>query len=85
VTFKVQRRMCATCIYRPDSPLDLKRLEDQVRDKHMGFKGHRVCHHTSGKSSACCRGFWNAHKDEFAAGQIAQRLGMVEFVEVDTL
>jgi hypothetical protein len=82
--FRVQRRLCATCIYRPDSPLDLKRLEDQVRDKYMGFKGWRACHHAKGKT-VCCRGFWNAHKDEFAAGQIAQRLNLVEFVDVDVL
>lgn len=79
---KVQRRMCATCIYRPDSPLDLKSLEDAVRDPHIGFKGHRICHHSK---DVCCRGFWEAHKDEFPAGQIAQRLNLVEFVDVNIL
>jgi hypothetical protein len=48
----------------------------------MGFKGWRVCHHSK---DVCCRGFWNRHKDEFQAGQLAQRLGWVEFVSVDTL
>lgn len=80
--FKVQSKPCATCIYRKDCSLDLKKLEDDVRDKYMGFKGHRTCHHSK---DACCRGFWNRHKDEFAAGQIAQRLNMVEFVNHDTL
>ena len=80
--FQVQKRACATCIYRPDSTLNLKALEDQVRDKHMGFKGHRICHHSK---TACCAGFWARHKDEFPMGQIAQRLGMVEFVTHDTL
>jgi hypothetical protein len=60
----------------------LARLEDAVRDPHMGFRGHRICHHSK---DACCRGFWNAHKDEFQMGQIAQRLNMVEFVNVDIL
>ena len=83
--FKVQKKMCATCIYKPDSSLDLKKLEDDVRDKHIGFKGFRACHHAHDKDSICCRGFWNAHKDEFAAGQIAQRLNCVQFVNVDTL
>ncbi len=32
-------------------------------------------------NSACCRGFWNRHKNQFAAGQLAQRLGLVVFVE----
>jgi hypothetical protein len=82
MTFKVQQRMCATCIYRPDSSLDLKALEDAVRDPHMGFKGHRICHHAPKGSQVCCRGFWNAHKNEFQAGQIAQRLNAVEFVDV---
>jgi len=80
VGFKVQRKACATCIYRKDSTLDLKALEDAVRDPHIGFKGHRVCHHSD---DACCRGFWNRHKDKFKLGQIAQRLKLVEFVDHD--
>lgn len=80
--FKVQRKMCATCIYRPSSPLDLKELERQVADGFGGFKGHRICHHSK---DACCAGFWAKHKDSFPAGQIAQRLSCVELVDVDTL
>lgn len=76
--FKVQQKACDTCIYRKDSPLDIESLEEQVRDEHMGFKGNRICHHSK---DVCCRGFWNRHKDEFPMGQIAQRLGMVEFVQ----
>ena len=81
---KVQKRMCATCIYRPDSALDLAKLEADVADDHMDgfFKGYRICHHSE---DVCCRGFWDAHKDQFTAGQLAQRLNLVEFVEVDTL
>lgn len=78
--FLVQDRPCGTCIYRRDSPLNLRELEDQVRDPHMGFRGHRVCHHSPKGQPVCCRGFWNAHKDEFQAGQVAQRLGLVRFV-----
>ena len=78
--FKVRREPCSTCIYRGDSSLDLKALEAAVRNSYVGFKGYRVCHHTA---DACCRGFWNAHKDEFQLGQIAQRLDLVEFVDDD--
>lgn len=76
--------MCATCIYRPDSTLNIKKLEDDVRDKNMEgyFRGHRICHHSK---DVCCRGFWEAHRDHFTAGQLAQRLDCVEFVDVDTL
>jgi len=72
--------MCATCIYRPDSPLDLRRLENAIRDNYGGFKDYRVCHHSD---DVCCRGFWLHHKNKFAMGQIAQRLNCVEFVDVD--
>lgn len=85
IGFRVQRRMCKTCIYRPDSPLDLKRLEAAVADKHGGFAKHRQCHHTDARRPACCRGFWDRHKDEFAGGQLAQRLNRVVFVDVDVL
>lgn len=78
--FKVQSKPCDTCIYRTDSALDIKVLEAQIADKYGGFKGHRICHHSE---DACCRGFWQRHKDEFQLGQIAQRLGMVQFVDDD--
>ena len=78
--FRVQSKQCNTCIYRKDSPLDLKQLEAQIADPHGGFKGHRICHHSE---DACCRGFWNRHKDKFAIGQIAQRLDAVMFVKDD--
>ena len=78
--FRVRLTQCSTCIYRKDSPLDLKRLEAQVADPRMEgfFRGHRACHKHRGKS-VCCRGFWNRHKDRFTAGQLAQRLRWVEF------
>ena len=76
--FEVMRQACETCIYRKDSSLDLEKLEDDVRDPYGGFKGHRVCHH---HTTACCRGFWNRHRDEFTAGQLAQRLDAVVEVE----
>jgi hypothetical protein len=82
MTFRVQKKSCSTCIYRKDSPLDLEKLENDIRDPYIGFKGYRICHHSN---DVCCRGFWNKHKDSFPAGQIAQRLKMVEFVEVDTI
>lgn len=79
--FLVQRRMCKTCIYRPDTSLDLSQLEADVSDGHGGFRTYRQCHHSE---TACCRGFWDIHKDRFQLGQIAQRLNFVEFVEHDT-
>jgi len=63
---------------------DLKWLEDEARDPHMGFNAYRACHHDR-SNTTCCKGFWDNHKDEFQVGQVAQRLNLVEFVEVDDL
>lgn len=76
--FHVMAKPCRTCIYRKNSPLDLKKLEADVADQYGSFKSHRICHHSH---DACCRGFWNRHKDKFPLGQIAQRLRAVVFVK----
>lgn len=83
--FRVQREMCRTCIYRTDSPLDIAELEAQVADPYGGFSGHRLCHHADDAAGVCCHGFWVRHKDAFPGGQIAQRLGAVELVDIDNL
>lgn len=83
MSFQVQRKRCGTCIYNPNSPLDLESLENQVKDEHGFFSGHRQCHHSSDDNPACCRGFWDKHKDHFQAGQLAQRLNCVSEVEID--
>lgn len=77
---RVQSKQCATCIYRRDSPLDLRALEAQVADPFMPghFAGFRICHHSD---DAACRGFWNRHRDACTPMQIAHRLGLVEFVK----
>ena len=54
-------------------------LADAVRDP-LGFRTHRIRHHPR---DVCCRGFWDKHKNDFTLGQIAQRLGRVEFVDID--
>jgi hypothetical protein len=82
--FKVQAQRCSTCIYRKDMFFDLAQLEDEVRDPHLGFRTYRACHHAR-SDDVCCRGFWDNHRDEFQQGQVAQRLGLVEMVNVDDL
>ena len=83
IKFKVQSKQCSTCIYKKNSVLDLKKLEEEIKDKYGFFNSFRACHH--GTDDVCCRGFWNKHKDDFQAGQIANRLGLVEFVTMDTM
>lgn len=81
---RVQKDQCKSCIFRADSSLDLKKLLDDVRDftvpGFLFFKGYRVCHYSE---DAVCAGFWQSFKDRFALGQIAQRLGLVKYVQDD--
>lgn len=82
MSFKVQSKPCDTCIYTKNSASrkTSKQLEDEIVDKRdpRFFTGFRICHHST---SACCRSFWNKHKNNFQAGQLAQRLDCVEFVD----
>ena len=82
----VRSSRCRTCIYGKNCPIrrTVADLEAEIADPHLEghFAGYRVCHHTK---SACCRGFWNRHKDRFDAGQLAQRLGLVVFTNEDLL
>ena len=41
---KVAAKQCETCIYRADSPLDLKQLEAEVADPYVPglFRAHRA-------------------------------------------
>ena len=84
---RVQRQQCETCIFRSDGPWrsgQLAALLDQIRDPKMDgfFTGYRICHHSK---NAVCAGFWARHKDDFAAGQLAQRLDLVIFVKENKL
>ena len=79
--FLVNKKMCATCIYRKDSPLDITKLEAKIADRYNGFSGYRICHHARRNTPICCAGFWRRHKDKFQIGQIAQRLGLVRLVD----
>lgn len=83
--FEVQRTLCASCIYRSDSSLDLQKLEADIADPKMAgyFLGYRACHHAPDRRGVCCAGFWAKHKDHFTAGQLAQRFGLVVLVDVD--
>jgi hypothetical protein len=80
--FLVQRRPCATCIYGPNSHLDVTMLESKVRDPKQPsfFRGYWVCHNAYPREPVCCAGFWQRHREAFARGQIAERLGLVRYV-----
>lgn len=82
--FKVRRRPCSTCIYGRNTPVrqSVEALEKEVTDRYGSIEGYRVCHHTD---DACCKGFWDRHKKDFALGRLALGYGLVEYVDDDIL
>ena len=78
---RVRDRQCASCVYRTFPAEELARLEDKVRDPHVGFSGWRACHKTWGTDDGVvCRGFYDRHGDECTPIQIEVRLGLVREV-----
>ena len=75
---KVRKKQCSSCIYFPQWEWDIERLEDACKDAHGHFEYYRQCHHHD--DDVCCRGFYNRHKDNCTNLQLAQRLGVIEFV-----
>jgi len=72
---------CATCVFRPGNLMQLQpgRVRDMV-DQAVADQSVIVCHATlDTDANACCRGFWDAHRDRVQALQVAERLGVVAY------
>lgn len=76
----VCRKQCATCIFRPGNKfhLDPGRLDSMVAEATAN-DSTIICHDTLSGDNAACRGFFDKHKT--SPLQIAERLGLVEWVE----
>jgi hypothetical protein len=79
----VRRRQCATCIFRPGNLMRLEdgRVEQMVEDATKD-NSCIPCHHHLYQGDAIepvCAGFFRKHKTQTL--QIAERLGVVEYVE----
>ena len=75
---RVRKKQCSTCIYRKDSCLNLKELEDAIKDRHGHFSGFRICHHHNDQT--CCQGFYARHRRNSTPLQLADRWGLIEEV-----
>ena len=76
--FLVRRTACNTCIYRDDSPLNIEKLENEIRDEYGAIVTYRICHE---HETTCCRGFWNRHAKALASARLARMMGIVRFVD----
>ena len=70
---KIRERMCGTCIYGPDSPLDLPALEAEARGRYGHYDHYRACHGDPSDTTVC-RGFYDAHGDDCTPIQLFIRL-----------
>lgn len=75
-------RMCRTCIFHPGNRMSLNpgRVEQMVADAVQDDSAI-VCHSTLDGPNSVCRGFFERHKT--APLQVAERLQVIEFVEVE--
>lgn len=75
--------MCETCVFRPGNRMQLK--SGRVKGMVEGARASEstiVCHATlyePGVDNAACRGFFDRYPTQPL--QIAERLGLVEFVD----
>lgn len=78
--FKVMAERCDQCLYGPDRIVSNQRRAEIIREiKRKDC--HFVCHKASmNKQDVACRGDWD-QRGCGQLGRIADRLGMVEFVD----
>lgn len=81
----VMAKQCKTCVFRPGNRMDLEpgRLEQMIRDA-TAAESCIPCHKTTydhHPQEAVCRGFFLRHKTQPL--QVAERLGLIEEVDVD--
>jgi hypothetical protein len=84
--FLVQKHKCDQCLFTDNKIVSDIRKSEIILDCR-GRDTYFVCHKDSvitGRKTQklCCRGYWDLYKNEFNMGRIAQRLDMVEEIEV---
>jgi len=74
----VQARMCASCIYRPGSPL----MDVAIKAQAVAGDTSVVCHATLGtRRNAVCAGFFANDKTPIL--ELAERMGAIRRVNVE--
>lgn len=83
----VCQEMCSTCVFRPGNLMKLQpgRLREMIAEACRN-DGCIPCHQTlksygSQGGNACCRGFFDRYPTQPL--QIAERIGLIEYVLVD--
>jgi hypothetical protein len=81
----VRKKKCTTCIFWPGNRMHLHsgRVKELVEAAKQNG-GYIVCHDTLpivAEHQAVCRGWWDPHRSDSQLMQIAERLGIIKFVD----
>lgn len=79
---RVQKTKCNQCLFTKNRVVS-EEVAAKIIKTALKKDTYFNCHKTQVKglkSNVCCKGFWDAHKNNFNLGRVAQRLGIVEKV-----
>ena len=79
--FKVCESKCAQCLFTPERIVSKTRMANILKECAQKDT-HFICHKSKPGESVCCRGFYDTQTSNLM--RIAQCLGAVEFVAVET-
>lgn len=83
--FKVMKKCCGECLFSKNKIVSESRKKSLLSDikRNQGFF---ECHKATAENKViCCRGFYEQKGHESQMIRISQRLGAVEFIELDDL
>lgn len=76
---RVCSRMCSTCIFRPGNLMQLHpgRVRGMV-DEAVANDSMIPCHKTLDGERACCRGFYDRHRESSFGLRLGELIGVIE-------
>ena len=84
-TFKVAQEKCNQCLLTQNKIVDDARRKQIIRDC-LRKDRYFICHKaTLAGQEVCCRGFFDAYRNDITLSRAAQIFNAVEYVDVEHL
>jgi hypothetical protein len=84
VSFEVASKCCGQCLFSPNKIVSDRRKTNLLKEI-IQEQSYFVCHKASiNDKETCCRGFYEKMGNASQLVRIANRLGAVKFVEVES-
>lgn len=78
---KIQKTKCDQCLFTKNRIVTLERAKEAVKDI-LDNDSYFCCHKSMDNNDVCCRGFWDAHKNDFSLGRLLQHLHIIIFIDL---